>query len=145
MKTQIGGIVDMVTDPIETARGIYELAMSFIDDPRATAIAVGQAIGKDLSTLVDCGSYDRGRLLGENVSPAFMLRVATKLARFGRAGLGRALNDTRRNASPPRSAARSTRTASSSPSTTLFASPTSIRSGCRAGDGPRRRKSRRTM
>ncbi len=96
IKQQIGDIVDMVTDPIETARGIYELARAFIDDPVGTARTIGEALGRDLQQLVYCGAYDRGRVLGNYISPAFMLKVAGKLARFGRGGLRRAVNDTRR-------------------------------------------------
>jgi hypothetical protein len=96
IKQQLGDIVSMVTDPLETARGIYELARAFIDDPVGTAQTIGEALGRDLQQLVYCGAYDKGRVLGNYISPAFMLKVAGKLARFGRAGLRRAVADTRR-------------------------------------------------
>jgi Pretoxin HINT domain/TadE-like protein/Restriction endonuclease fold toxin 5 len=96
IKGQIGDLVAAITDPVETARGIYELAVAFMDDPVGTAQAIGAALGQDLSQLVDCGPYDRGRVLGSYVSPAFMLKLATKLAKFGRTDLTRAVAETKR-------------------------------------------------
>ena len=96
IKDQIGDLVAAISDPVETARGIYELAMAFLDDPAGTARTIGAALGHDLSQLVDCGAYDRGRVLGSYVSPAFMLKLASKLARFGRAELEHAADQTRR-------------------------------------------------
>lgn len=96
IQDQIGDLFAAITDPIETARGVYELAMAFIEDPVGTARTIGAAIGHDLSQLVHCGAYDQGRVLGSYVSPAFMLKLATKLARFGRAGLGEAADATKR-------------------------------------------------
>lgn len=96
LRQQIGDLVAAITDPIETARGVYELAMAFMEDPVGTARTLGAALGEDLSRLVDCGAFDRGRVLGSYVSPAFMLKLTTKLARFGRAGLARAADATKR-------------------------------------------------
>lgn len=96
IRDQIGDLVAAITDPIETARGVYELAMAFIEDPVATAQTIGAALGHDLSQLVHCGAYDQGRVLGSYVSPAFMLKLATKLARFGRVGLREAADATKR-------------------------------------------------
>lgn len=95
-KQQIGDLVDALTDPVKTAQGLYELARAFIDDPVGTARMIGEALGRDLQQLAFCGAYDKGRVLGNYISPAFMLKVAAKLARFGRAGLNRALLDTKR-------------------------------------------------
>lgn len=96
LRDQIGDLVAAITDPIETARGIYELAMSFIEDPAGTAHTIGAALGHDLSQLIECDAFDRGRVLGSYVSPAFMLKLAAKLARFGRAGLRAAADATKR-------------------------------------------------
>jgi hypothetical protein len=96
LRDQIGDLVAAITDPIETARGIYELAMSFLEDPVGTAQTIGAALGHDLSQLIECDSFDRGRVLGSYVSPAFMLKLAAKLARFGRVGLRAAADATKR-------------------------------------------------
>lgn len=96
LRDQIGDLVAAITDPIETARGIYELAMSFMEDPVGTARTIGAALGHDLSQLIECDAFDRGRVLGSYVSPAFMLKLAAKLARFGRVGLREAADATKR-------------------------------------------------
>lgn len=96
IQEQIGDLVAAITDPVATARGIYELAMAFLQDPAGTARTIGAALGRDLSQLVECSAFDRGRVLGSYVSPAFMLKLATKLARFGRAGLDAAADATKR-------------------------------------------------
>lgn len=96
LRDQIGDLVAAITDPIETARGIYELAMSFMEDPVGTARTIGAALGHDLSQLIECDAFDRGRVLGSYVSPAFMLKLAAKLARFGRVGLRAAADATKR-------------------------------------------------
>ncbi len=96
LRGQIGDLIAAVTDPVETARGIYELAMSFMEDPVGTAQTIGAALGHDLSQLIECDSFDRGRVLGSYVSPAFMLKLAAKLARFGRVGLRAAADATKR-------------------------------------------------
>jgi hypothetical protein len=96
LRDQIGDLVAAITDPIETARGVYELAMSFMEDPVGTARTIGAALGHDLSQLIECDAFDRGRVLGSYVSPAFMLKLAAKLARFGRAGLRAAADATKR-------------------------------------------------
>lgn len=96
IQDQIGDLVAAITDPIETARGVYELARAFMEDPAGTARTIGAALGHDLSQLVDCGAYDRGRVLGSYVSPAFMLKLAGKLARFGRGALEQAADATKR-------------------------------------------------
>jgi len=94
IKEQLDDLVELITDPIEVAKGLYQLARNFIDDPAGTARAIGEALGKDLQQLVSCGAFDRGRVLGSNVDPAFMLKLATKLAKFGR--LAHALDETKR-------------------------------------------------
>lgn len=96
LRDQIGDLVAAITDPIETARGIYELAMAFMEDPVGTAQTIGAALGHDLSQLIECDSFDRGRVLGSYVSPAFMLKLAAKLARFGRLELRAAADATKR-------------------------------------------------
>ncbi|WP_230979448.1 Tox-REase-5 domain-containing protein [Steroidobacter gossypii] len=96
LQQQIGDLVAAITDPVETARGVYELAMAFMEDPAGTAQTIGAALGHDLSQLIECDAFDRGRVLGSYVSPAFMLKLAAKLARFGRADLAAAADATRR-------------------------------------------------
>jgi hypothetical protein len=95
IKGQIGDLVHAIGNPIETAEGLYELARAFIDEPAETARLIGQALGTDLEQLAFCGAYDKGRVLGSYLSPAFMMKLALKLARFGRAGLARSVEETK--------------------------------------------------
>lgn len=82
IKGQLGDLVDLIAHPVETAKGLYRLAQSFIDAPVETARLIGEALGKDLAQLAECGGYDRGRVLGSYISPAFMLKLTAKLAKF---------------------------------------------------------------
>jgi hypothetical protein len=82
IKGQLGDLVDLIAHPVETAKGLYRLAQSFIDAPAETARLIGEALGKDLAQLAECGGYDRGRVLGSYISPAFMLKLTAKLAKF---------------------------------------------------------------
>ncbi len=82
IKTQIKDIAKAVTNPTDTAKGIYQLAKAFIDNPQKTVSTIMQALGQDLTTLLECGAYDQGRILGEYVSPAFMFKLATMLTKF---------------------------------------------------------------
>ncbi|MEW8624451.1 MAG: AHH domain-containing protein [Candidatus Thiodiazotropha sp.] len=83
IKDQIGDLVNIVLHPIDTAAGLIELGKAFYNDPVGTAQMIGEALGEDWSKLVNCGAYDRGRIIGNYVSPAFMMKLATKLSRFG--------------------------------------------------------------
>lgn len=83
IKGQLGDLVDLIAHPVETAKGLYRLAQSFIDAPVETARLIGEALGKDLAQLAECGGYDQGRVLGSYISPAFMLKLTAKLAKFG--------------------------------------------------------------
>jgi len=74
---------------------LYELAKAFIEDPEGTISVIADALGDEFATLVECGSFERGRLLGENVNPTFMLRLATKLAQYP--DLPRALKETKKD------------------------------------------------
>ena len=82
LRTQLEDIWALVTSPIETGKGLIALGQALISDAPGTLQAIGDAIGRDLSALVECGAYDRGRIIGEYVSPAFIVKFATRLARF---------------------------------------------------------------
>ena len=82
IRQQLDDLVDLIRRPLETAKGLYRLARSFLDDPATTARLIGEALGKDLTQLAYCGAYDRGRVLGSYISPAFMLKLTAKLAKF---------------------------------------------------------------
>ena len=82
MRNQVADLTHMITNPVETAEGLIALGKAFLDDPPGTLAAIGESIGKDLSRLINCGAYDRGSIIGENINPVFMLKLAGKLAKF---------------------------------------------------------------
>ncbi|MCG7983460.1 MAG: pilus assembly protein [Candidatus Thiodiazotropha lotti] len=95
IKDQIGDLTELILHPIDTANGLIELGRAFYNDPVGTATMIGEALGEDWSRLVNCGAYDRGRVIGNYASPAFMMKLATKLSRFG--SLSRAITETKRD------------------------------------------------
>ncbi len=87
LKDQIEGIIELITNAGDVVMGLIELGKAFYDDPRGTATALAELIGQGAVNLIiratDCGPYDLGRVIGEWVSPAVMVRVATRLGRYG--------------------------------------------------------------
>lgn len=82
LKDQLSGMVEMITSPIETAKGIYQLAKSLATDFTGTAKQIGAAVGTEFTKLVKCGFYEKGFFIGNNVDPAYVLKVTSKLAKF---------------------------------------------------------------
>jgi len=82
IKSQLSDIVSLVTDPVETAKGLYELGKAFIEDPEGVARMIFGDLYEDFETVLECGAFDRGRIVGEYINPVFMLKIATKLAKF---------------------------------------------------------------
>lgn len=84
-KTQVGGLANMALHPIETAKNLGTLAKALITDPAGTLAAIEEEIGKEIQAVASGDPYEIGRVIGENLSPAMLLRVAGKLAKFGAA------------------------------------------------------------
>lgn len=82
IKSQLSDIASIITDPVETAKGLYELGKAFIEDPEGVARMIFGDLYQDFETVLECGAYDRGRIVGEYINPVFMLKIATKLAKF---------------------------------------------------------------
>ncbi len=97
---QIRGLIDLVSDPIEAARGLVELGRAFYNDPEGTVRSLAQLIGQEaVDTIVratQCGAYDLGRVIGQHVNPVVVLRLGIRLARFG-GNLDDAVTGTRRD------------------------------------------------
>lgn len=83
MREQVGDLIDAIASPIETLEGLVALGQALIDDFEGTVRQIGEVLGQDFTNLTQCGSYDRGRVIGEYASPAFVLKLATKLSKFG--------------------------------------------------------------
>ncbi len=82
IKSQISDIYNLVTSPVETAEGLYELGKAFLKDPEGTAKLIFDDLYDDFQKVTLCGPYDKGKIVGEYANPVFMLKVATKLTNF---------------------------------------------------------------
>lgn len=84
---QIKDLIDFASDPLEAARGLVELGKAFYDNPKKTLDSLATLIGQEaVNTIVratQCGAYDLGRVIGQNVNPVVLLRVGQKLVRYG--------------------------------------------------------------
>lgn len=86
LKSQLSDLWNMVTNPGEIISGLVELGKSFFKDPKGTMAALGQMLGQGavdtFTRATQCGAYDLGKVIGSYVSPAFGLKLATKLTKF---------------------------------------------------------------
>ena len=84
---QITDLIGLLSDPLEAAKGLIELGKQFYDDPQGTIETLGAVIGQDLvnqfNQATQCGAYDLGRVIGQNINPVVILKVAGKLVQFG--------------------------------------------------------------
>jgi hypothetical protein len=86
LKEQITDIIDLISDPVEVAKGLVTLAKAFYDDPKGTLAALAELLGQEavdtITKATACGAYDLGKVIGSYVSPAVALKLAAKLAKF---------------------------------------------------------------
>ena len=86
LKSQIMDLWNLVTNPGEVIDGLVELGKSFFRDPKGTMKALGEALGQEavdtFTRATQCGAYDLGNVIGSYVSPAFALKLASKLKMF---------------------------------------------------------------
>ncbi|MFV0478357.1 MAG: polymorphic toxin-type HINT domain-containing protein, partial [Parahaliea sp.] len=91
---QVGDLIELFKDPSV----LLDLAKAFIDDPMGTLESVAEAVVGDVKTVMQCGPYDIGRIIGENINPAVALKVVSKLASIsGNARLARYVDDNKNN------------------------------------------------
>jgi hypothetical protein len=86
LKGQISDIIDLISDPVEVAKGLVALGKAFYDDPKGTMAALGELLGQEavdtIAKATQCGAYDLGKVIGSYVSPAVALKLAAKLGKF---------------------------------------------------------------
>lgn len=86
LKEQLTDLWNMVTNPGEVISGMVELGKAFFNDPKGTMAALGQMLGQGaidtFTRATQCGAYDLGEVIGSYVSPAFALKLASKLTKF---------------------------------------------------------------
>ncbi|MEF7615659.1 DNA/RNA non-specific endonuclease [Aquincola sp. MAHUQ-54] len=78
---------ELIANPLETINGLIEIGKSFYRDPEGTLQAIGEMLGAEVLDTIrratQCGAYDTGKVIGENVNPVVLLRLGTRLARYG--------------------------------------------------------------
>jgi Pretoxin HINT domain len=87
LKDQAEGIIALITGFGDVVDGLVHLGKSFYDDPKGTAIKLAEVIGQEvvdnITRAIACGPYDLGKVIGQNVSPVLVAKLATKIARYG--------------------------------------------------------------
>lgn len=85
LKDQITDLIDLISSPMEVAKGLVELGKAFYDDPKGTLVKLGELLGQEavdtITRATQCGAYDLGKVIGSYVSPAVMLKVAARLGK----------------------------------------------------------------
>jgi Bacterial CdiA-CT RNAse A domain/Pretoxin HINT domain len=85
---QVTDLWDLVSSPIETAKGLIELGKAFYDDPKGTIKKLAEVLGQEavdsITQATQCGPYYLGNTIGKYVSPAVALKIAGKLGKFGK-------------------------------------------------------------
>ncbi len=83
---QVTGIVALLTNFDDVVSGLIHLGKSFYDDPKGTATKLAEVLGNEVvDTIIRaslCGPYDLGKVIGQNVSPVLVAKLAIKIARF---------------------------------------------------------------
>ena len=86
LKSQITDIIDLISNPLEVAKGLAALGKAFFDDPKGTLTLLGELLGQEavdtITKATQCGAYDLGKVIGSYVSPAVMLKLASRLGKY---------------------------------------------------------------
>ena len=80
---QIGDIWTALTSPWQTLKGLWALGDGLINNTKATLNMLGDVFGADVYRLLNCGPYDKGKVIGTYVSPSFLIKLAGKLSKLG--------------------------------------------------------------
>ncbi len=84
VKTQGAGLLEMILNPIDTATNFYTLGKALIVDPVATLAAIKDELKEDFDAVLSGDPRELGRVIGENVSPAAIARIASRLSQVAR-------------------------------------------------------------
>ena len=87
LKNQVADLLDLIVNLDAVVMGLIDLGKAFYNDPKATLIKLGELLGQEaidaITKATQCGPYDLGKVIGTYVSPATMLRLATRLTKYG--------------------------------------------------------------
>lgn len=86
LKDQVMGIVDLLRNFDEVIGGLVQLGKSFYNDPKGTAEKLAEVLGQEVVDTItrasQCGPYDLGKVIGQNVSPVLVAKLAIKITKF---------------------------------------------------------------
>ena len=98
VKDQVTGIIDLVLNIDDVVVGLIKLGQEFYAKPEETLKALAEVLGQEvIDTIVkatQCGPYDLGKVIGENVSPVLVAKLAIKIGKFS-GPIAKAAKDTR--------------------------------------------------
>jgi len=101
VKGLIDGLVEQAEDLLELLKDpsvLLDTAKAFIEDPAGTMQALIESVFDDVETVMECGPYDIGLVLGQNLSPVVALKVLDKLADLsGNAKLAKYADDLKKD------------------------------------------------
>ena len=65
---------------------LVELGKAFYNDPKGTMVTIANLLGEEAADTIvkatQCGAYDLGNVIGSYVSPAFALKMASRLTKY---------------------------------------------------------------
>lgn len=100
LKNQLADLYSLIVDADDAIAGLIDLGRAFYDDPEGTLQTSAGLLGQDaidnITRATHCGAYDLGLVIGQNVSPAVMLRLASRLSQYG-GDLAHAVHATRQD------------------------------------------------
>lgn len=85
LKSQFTGLLEMVLHPIDTLNGFKELAIAFATDPAGTTEILLEEFKKDVEKIKSGDPRLIGEVIGENISPAALASVVSKLRKVSKA------------------------------------------------------------
>ncbi|MRW90360.1 hypothetical protein GJ699_10215 [Duganella sp. FT80W] len=86
LKSQVMDVVHLITNAGDVVSGLIDLGKAFFNDPKGTLLQLAELLGQEavdtITKATQCGAYDLGKVIGTYVSPAFALKLASKLTKY---------------------------------------------------------------
>ncbi len=80
LKSQAEDLINFLKDPTV----LLDLAKSFIEDPKGTLQSIIDSVVDDAEKIINCGPYEIGQIVGENINPMTPVKILSKLAKIGK-------------------------------------------------------------
>ncbi len=96
LKNQLGDLINVIANPIETAKGLLELGKALVTNPVETVQMMVDLFGEDIRRAIDCGALGLGNYLGNWVNPGILVKFGLKLVEYGASNTAAIIRDMRR-------------------------------------------------